>query len=180
MSKGIVHNRACLGLAVGFTVGTLFTHNPADLQYAIGAAAGVFLSPDLDVDAKNLSYHIIGKVCAIPEKVWSAVWFMYRRSLKHGGELSHFPVVSTLGRLANIFFFAIIVPYLLISTVISFSWTSELGWWLALFAKYWRVVCGLMAADTIHYILDIVTVNDTFNINSLLHGKTNYHKRRLK
>lgn len=178
MSSGIVHARASVMLAAGFVTYGLVTRDWAAVQYATGALIGTLVSPDNDVDAGNLSYAYMAKVGKLPERLWSGIWFMYRRSLKHGGELSHFPVISTLGRIAYLYFFLLVIPYLALTIFIPYNLNTEFAWWVAKIAVYWKVVVGLMAADTIHYILDLATVNDKFNLGSLLSGKTNYNKRR--
>src|SRR4026208_1432756 len=101
MSSGTVHTQACVALAVGFSIGALATYDVEASQYAVGALVGVLVSPDCDVDNGFVAYGYIRKRLGDwAEFIWDRVWYMYRRSVKHGSELSHFPIISTLGRLA--------------------------------------------------------------------------------
>ena len=169
MSAGSVHTLSAVALATGFTVAALATYDIYSMQYAYGAVAGIFVSPDCDADKGFVAYGYIRKRLGDwAEYLWDRVWYMYRRSVKHGSELSHFPVVSTFGRLAYLFFFVIVLPYLLLSVVFPFDIWSELSWWVRQCMTYWRVFVGLMGVDFIHWFLDIATVKGQFNLRSLL------------
>jgi uncharacterized metal-binding protein len=158
MSAGHVHTRACVILAAGFSVGILASQNIADFQYVAGALTGIMLSPDLDVDAKNLSYTYIRKrLGRLPELAWTWLWHFYRKSIKHGSELSHFPVISTLGRLAYLFLFLVLLPSIVIHANYLPSVQAEVIWWFGKVCQYWRFILALMGADIIHWGLDIMT-----------------------
>jgi Uncharacterized metal-binding protein len=176
VSSGKVHAISSVVLAGGFLAGGLILKDPSCFEYAAGSLAGILLSPDLDVDAKNLSYKFFRKYKT--ETLWSALWHFYRKSIKHGSELSHFPVVSTLGRLAYIFLFCITLPNLLLSFV-GWNFREETQWWYWQTLTHWKLWLGLAGSDFIHYVLDIATVQDKFNINSLFSGKTNFKRRSL-
>lgn len=165
MSAGNVHTKASLALTAGFLVGAIVSRESTDLQYAMGALIGVMISPDCDVDSKFIAYHYIRRgLGKWAEKIWDWLWYFYRRSLKHGSELSHFPVVGTLGRITYLFFFCVIIPYLVLRIFIPFQWEPELVWWMAKFATYWKVIVGLMGADFIHWGLDILTTEHVGNV----------------
>ena len=169
MSAGSVHTLSAVALATGFTVASLSVLDPDAMQYAAGAVVGIFVSPDCDVDKGFIAYHYIRRRLGDwAEWVWDRIWFMYRRSVKHGSELSHFPVVGTLGRLVYLFFFVLVVPYLFLDIFFPFNLDFEFRWWITRILSYWRVVVGMMGVDFIHFILDIATVDGKFDINSLL------------
>jgi uncharacterized metal-binding protein len=158
MSAGYVHTRASLILASGFVLGTLVTRDLQDLQYVLGALTGVMISPDCDVDSRFIAYTYIKKRLGYPAWwLWDKLWHFYRKSIKHGSELSHFPVVGTLGRLAYLFLFVIILP----STLIHLNYfpyiQAEVSWWFGKVCQYWRIAVALMGADLIHWGLDILT-----------------------
>lgn len=169
MSAGSVHTLASVALATGFTAVALADYDMDHMQYAYGAILGVFVQPDCDVDKGFIAYHYIRKRLGDwAEYLWDRIWYMYRRSIKHGSELSHFPVVGTLGRLAYLFLFTLVVPYLVLDVVFPLNINYELRWWAARILSHWRIVVGLMGADFIHFVLDVATVDGKFNINSLL------------
>ena len=178
MSSGCVHQKASVFLAGGFLLGSLAFGS--GIEYAAGALVGIMVGPDLDVDAKNISNQIIrDKIGGRPNarqkdkpwfivrrsvawavgKVWDGLWFIYRGSVKHGSPLSHFPVISTLFRLAYLFLILLVIPYATLALFFPGAWDiwSELRWWLALLVRHHQVVIGLMGSDLIHWTLDIPT-----------------------
>lgn len=159
MSAGIVHARASMMLTGALALSVFICHDWSVLQVAAGALLGTILSPDLDVDAGNLTNTIIRKRLGRPlELLWDFFWHPYRRSLKHGGEFSHFPVVSTLIRLAYIYFFLIIIPEIVLALLLPYDFGYEMRWWLLYYwILPWRVWLGLMGADLIHWSLDVST-----------------------
>jgi uncharacterized metal-binding protein len=159
MSAGCVHQRASVILAGGFLLGSLVLGG-SGLEYAIGSIVGIMVGPDLDVDNGNISNHILkNKIGKWAERSWSLLWYFYRGSIKHGSELSHFPVLSTLGRLAYLYLFILVLPYTLLGLVVPGAWTigDELTWWNNLIVHHWRMILGLMGSDLIHWALDILT-----------------------
>ena len=167
-----------MALAAGFALGSL-AFGPG-WEYATGALVGIMIGPDLDVDAKNISNQIIrdkigGKPSARQRdkpwfvvrrgvawtvgKVWDGLWYFYRRSLKHGSELSHFPVISTLFRLAYLFLILLVIPYATLAILFPGAWDigSEIRWWLEMARQHHQVIIGLMGSDFIHWGLDILT-----------------------
>lgn len=150
------------------------------IEYATGALVGIMLTPDLDVDAGNISNQIIrekiggkpsakqkakpwfvirGRVAWIVEKVWDGLWFIYRGSVKHGSPLSHFPIISTLFRLAYLFLVLLVIPYATLALLFPGAWDiwSELRWWADLAVQHHQAIIGLMGSDFIHWGLDILT-----------------------
>jgi uncharacterized metal-binding protein len=130
------------------------------VQYAVGSLVGIILTPDLDVDNGYIGNTIIrNKVGAWAERGWDLLWHFYRRSIKHGSELSHFPVISTIGRLAYLYLFLLVIPYLLLALVVPGGWDIgyELRWWNSQIVAHYRLIIGLMGSDLIHYVLDVLT-----------------------
>ena len=159
MSNGIVHTKATLIAASAFTVGTILSWNPENFQYVVGALIGVFVHPDLDVNHGRVASAkiILRRLGYYPHVGWQTVWYMYRRSLKHGGDLSHFPVISTLGRLTYLYLFVIVIPYLALAPVLRLDFWSELSWWAWQVIAHYKIVLGLMSVDFIHWVLDVAT-----------------------
>lgn len=158
MSAGIVHTKASLMLAGTLGIAAVVRQSPLELWYAVGALVGVMVTPDCDVDNGTIhGKYLRQRLGRAAEFVWDAVWFMYRRSLKHGGELSHFPIISTLGRVVYLYFFVIVLPTVVLSTLFQLDVVSELRWWANQIIHHWRVVVGLMCSDLIHWVLDILT-----------------------
>lgn len=163
MSAGCVHQKASVALGVGFLLGSLAFGN--GIEYAAGALVGIMVMPDLDVDAGNISNTIIRNKLGRNglgrwvEKGWNLLWYFYKKSLKHGSELSHFPVISTLFRLAYLFLFLLVIPYGVLEILAPGAWDiwSELHWWVMLAVKHYKIILGLMGSDLIHYVLDILT-----------------------
>ena len=163
MSSGTVHAKASIILASTFTVASLY--NPRILECAAGAMAGILLSPDLDLDARNISYKIIRKRSLFGEKLWSWFWRGYRKSFKHGQFASHFPIFSTFVRLFYIYFWIILVPHVFLklpflmklSPIPQWDLMFVLSWYAKIFLS-WMFVYGLMASDVIHWALDALTV----------------------
>lgn len=177
MSTGKVHTQASLMMSAGFLVGTLFTRDVSDVEYAIGALVGTILTPDLDVDKGFVGdAYVKARFGNVAYRLWRACWHFYRRSVKHGSELSHFPVLGTLFRLAYLFFFSIILPTYALAIFFPIDPTTEIFWWYNLVMSHPKIIIGLMASDAHHYVMDIATVDSKFNLESLLRRKTNFRR----
>lgn len=123
---------------------------------AAGCLAGIILSPDLDVEHRTeseyLIYRWLGKFLGA---VWFAFWWLYGKVIPHRHFISHFPVIGTLGRIAYIYLLGGVLWYG--STVLvtgSGAWLPLMAW-LANPTFSWGVV-GLILADTLHYIMDVL------------------------
>jgi uncharacterized metal-binding protein len=158
MSAGCVHQKASVILGAGFLLGS-FAFGPG-LEYAIGSLVGIMLTPDLDVDGGYIGNTIIrNRMGLLAERAWDGLWYFYRKSIKHGSELSHFPIVSTLFRLAYVFFFLVVTPYTILALALPGAWDmgAELHWWIERIFSHYRIIVGLMGSDLIHYVLDTLT-----------------------
>ena len=158
MSAGTVHTKSSLILAGGFLIGGLVARE-STLGYIVGSLIGIFINPDNDVDAGTVTHKYLRKRLGWwAEMLWNIIWRPYRKSLKHGGDLSHFPVISTLGRIAYLFFFLVVIPEIILYFIFPMNFLYEIKWWINVLLINYRVVIGLMAADLIHYVLDVSTV----------------------
>ncbi len=140
----------------GLVIGDL----PSAFSFGAGALVGIFVSPDQDVDSGNISNTLIrNRLGAWAERGWSVLWYFYRRSIKHGSELSHLPILSTLARIAYLYFFFIVIPYVIFGLVIPGAWSigTELRWWNSRIIEHFRIIVGLAGSDLIHYFLDLLT-----------------------
>src|SRR6266704_2928087 len=160
MSAGFVHMRASIMLCGGFIIGGLIYKNVDCFQYASGALLGIMFTPDLDVDNGFIGNKIIReRIGGLAEHVWDFIWYPYRKSLKHGGPLSHFPIIGTIGRLAYLYFILIVVPHCIYYYVAQPSWNLQYA--LECYFEYivmgWRIILALMCSDLIHWTLDILT-----------------------
>jgi uncharacterized metal-binding protein len=185
-----VHQKASIALAAGFALGQFAFQTPG-IEYAIGALVGIMLTPDLDVDAGNIANQIIrekigGKPSArqkdkpwfivrrgvawIVGKAWDGLWHFYRKSVKHGSPLSHFPVISTLFRLAYLFLLLIVLPYFALAVFVPGAWDIgvEIRWWIDLAVRHHQVILGLIGSDVIHWGLDVMTKENSKNKNKTM------------
>jgi uncharacterized metal-binding protein len=159
MSAGHIHTRASLILASSFLASSIFWGG--GVEPALGALIGVLVGPDLDVDHGNNSDAYIRKsVGYVLEWVWDLLWWPYRKMFKHGSFASHFPIISTWGRIAYLYFVMMFV-YAILGMFFPGAWDMrvEFAWWWDLIAHHPRVVYGLIGADTIHFFLDILTTS---------------------
>lgn len=146
MSAGNVHVKASLILASAFIAGAIVSLHPEMMLCTVGA---------LNVDKAFIGDKIVKeKGGQITGWLWLVLWKPYKTSMKHGRFASHFPIFSTLVRLLYIYFWLVLLPGSLYALAVpSFN--------LANFAT--RVlpppllVYGLVASDTIHFFLDILT-----------------------
>jgi uncharacterized metal-binding protein len=90
----------------GATVLTLIGTESLPLSFgvAIGCAIGSVISPDLDVDAGNISHKMFRKLGSIPYHLWNYFWLPYALAVSHRSNLSHAPLLGTLVRVLYMFF----------------------------------------------------------------------------
>lgn len=105
----------------------------------VGCMAGVWLSPDLDVDGMTLSKRRMIQIPYIG-KVVRWYWQPYSLAIAHRSFWSHFPVVGTLIRVLYGFWWLVVI-------VLHYELGSVLKWF----------VIGLMVADTVHFVTDVIT-----------------------
>jgi uncharacterized metal-binding protein len=161
MSKGVVHSKASLALSGGFLLYGLFTWDISGIAYAAGSLIGVMVQPDCDVNGGHIAdKYIRNKIGWFAEKMWDGIWLFYRNSVKHGSELSHGPILGTIGRIIYLYFLFIVVPHFIYYFVFNPQWDLwyVLNWYVDRIVENYRIVLGLAGADFIHFVLDICTV----------------------
>lgn len=121
-------------------------------MYIAGAMAGVFLTPDHDVDGGNFTDTLIRKVSVVAQKVWRVFWTPYALVLPHRGKFSHFPILSTFIRLGYILLAVNLLVWVigLVSKILlgGDNTVSFVFWWNNSF------FLGLVHVDTLHYLAD--------------------------
>lgn len=106
----------------------------------LGCLAGVFLSPDLDVDHGYIGDAIIrNKLGRFPGFLWKVYWWPYAKLVPHRSWVSHLPLISTIIRAAYVFWWVLLIPNI---------------------SEYW-IICtwflaGLVLVDFNHFVLDIL------------------------
>jgi uncharacterized metal-binding protein len=156
MPSGKTHAALTALAAGGIYLGLSVSGYTTDIVYAatLGCAAGVLITPDLDVDQPIRSNYVVYQEAGfLPGMLWRALWIPYGLAIGHRSWISHFPIISTLIRLA----------YLgAIAWFIRFSWSFKMfihaappiflpplpAWWP------WAVA-GLMVSDVLHWAADI-------------------------
>lgn len=134
------------------------------LMAGVGSIAGVFLSPDLDINHKTVSERYFnvwfGKVVG---KVWFLLWWPYAMAIPHRHWTSHFPIVGTIGRLAYLWLvlrlFNVVVPI-----------TEEVVWFFV----------GLAVADVLHWVMDgfpLFGIDERLGIKRRPRRRTNARNR---
>lgn len=160
MSAGTVHRKASIILAVALILQGLLMLDFGGVYRAIGSLLGIVATPDWDVDAGMIMDKTIrNKMGWFAEYLWDGFLYWYRKSLKHGSPLSHFPVVGTMGRILYSFLLIIIIPHAVVYIIFSPSWDFMfvISWYWKQIMERENITYGLMASDFIHWGLDIAT-----------------------
>lgn len=145
MASGKVHAVASLGLSI--PVGALaleFYGWRVGLATALGCAAGVFLSPDLDMEQRTVSETLLYRLHPLVGFPFRAFWFPYAKLFTHRG-VSHWPLVGTVTRLAYIAVWAAAVWLVVRQPVIPPFWE---------WPETWGAVVGLCISDVAHWVCD--------------------------
>jgi uncharacterized metal-binding protein len=111
-----------------------------------GTLIGLLVTPDLDIDAGNISDTMIRKVFPPAQWLWRILWTPYSKLIPHRSPISHFPFLGTLFRIGYTFLLLNLFNLLfsLVSDTVSF-----------VFFWNWSFVLGLCHADVLHYFADI-------------------------
>jgi uncharacterized metal-binding protein len=135
----------------GFTVETI-------RLAAMGCMSGIFLSPDMDVDAGFLGYAYIDRYLGkIVGTIWRALWWPYAVLIPHRSWWSHAPIISTALRLAY-WYLIYLVGCILFKWPV---WTPDL--------HHGYLYAGLAVSDALHYITDIISTSLKRRCNASLH-----------
>jgi uncharacterized metal-binding protein len=141
-------------------VGAIVTQDMRVMECAVGALAGIFVTPDLDLSNAGIvqGKFLRKRIGWFGERLWKLLWSGYAGSFKHGQFASHFPVFSTVVRLLYLYFWLIFVSHSLIYLLVSPQWNLMyvLSWYLILFFRPMFLV-GLITSDTLHFLLDKFT-----------------------
>jgi uncharacterized metal-binding protein len=118
---------------------------------AAGCAAGILITPDLDVDNPVRSHYVVfrrfGPALAA---FWRLFWLPYGLSIRHRSWVSHMPVVGTLIRVAYLACLGSLALWLLRGKGIAASQITDMVPLLP-----WAVI-GLVVSDTLHWVSDNV------------------------
>jgi uncharacterized metal-binding protein len=148
MPSGEVHAGTSKALTVPLLFGVPFLAErlPGDLLPLIagfaaggGAIAGIFLSPDLDIDHKTISETWLIKAGWLFGYLFFAYWYPYARLIAHRSAWSHAPLFSTLLRVLYT-----VWPLLLFSEYRALLFTEFWAWF----------VVGLVVSDVAHWLMD--------------------------
>ncbi len=140
------------GIHQGYPLQTVFF---SSLALSVGTLGGLFLTPDLDVDAGSDSEEEVRDISPLGENFWWVYWFPYRKLIPHRSPLSHWPVIGTLGRLiylSILYWILLTAAYFL--NAAAFGWLEAAGVWLLNFPYLYIFVVGLGSADTLHFFMD--------------------------
>lgn len=142
----------------------------------LGCMAGVLITPDLDVDQPTRSNYVMYREAGLlPGAIWRALWLPYGLAIGHRSWVSHFPVISTLIRLA---YLGVIAWFIWFSWSFRMSVTSYANPPAMVFIPplpaWWPwAVAGLMVSDVLHWAADVSSTA----VKRWLHKK---HRREIK
>lgn len=149
MPSGRVHSFTTVLLSAGLGYYAWHTGYPLASAGALagGTLAGIFLSPDLDVESGSISWYHVRKVGGcLAGLLWSWIWKPYAMVIPHRSPLSHLPLLSTvirLGYLAGMVYAILLTLHM--ARLIEHP-TLPTWWPYAFF--------GLVLSDLLHYLLD--------------------------
>lgn len=143
MASGKVHAGQSFGAAaVLLALGVVLLDPPADaVALASGCAAGILISPDLDVDGWSYSERVLGRFFG---SIWLIIWYPYAKIIPHRNPLSHAPLIGTAGRV--LYLGAIVYLFQLL---IEFSLPPSANFYIPL------AIVGLSISDTLHWMADL-------------------------
>lgn len=152
MPGGKVHNALTLATLSGVLAPYLivqFGANP--YLYAGGVLVGILVSPDMDIDAGNISDAMIRRVSRPAQVVWRLAWQPYSKLVPHRHPISHFPFLGTvlrIGYLLGVVNLFSIVTYLImrwfgLDDTVSLIWLWN-----------WDFFFGLAHSDLVHWAVD--------------------------
>ena len=152
MADGATHTAATVTVAVPAAVTAgLVTGDPGLAALAgAGCLAGVFISPDLDVNHRTESELLLWQVSPLVGFPFLLAWFPYAYVIDHRSPVSHLPLLGTLGRLLYLCAVLALVQVhlnLLPVRIDLFFWTRY-PTCTAVF------VAGLALSDLVHWLLD--------------------------
>lgn len=173
MPSGLVHSSSSIILS-GAVVGTMAALDFSTAEITLtagGVLLGILMSPDWDVDNGNVSDLYIRQATGRASAGIFSIWKRpYSLALEHRSFVSHFPIISTVVRIAYVFFPLLILLfrnqntsgfvltfYALIAQILSLAlWYP--AWFLLPYANPYGayVFAGLVLSDTLHFLMDAV------------------------
>lgn len=107
------------------------------------------LGPDLDVDGFTYNEYLAKKLNPVFGYIWTLTFLPYAKVLPHRSFFSHFPVISTLIRIAYLFFPFYLLSVFDVKPLQSFFFYAVNYWdWTLYF------IIGLIWGDWFHFVLD--------------------------
>jgi len=148
MPSGRVHAKCSAVLAIPACFMTLGATGSwiSGLACGLGCLSGIALTPDLDQEGLSNSEYWLIKWTMGLGFLWTMLWYPYARLCKHRSLLSHFPVLSTAGRLLYLAIFP--------AVAIAFGWTPPSPDWLVYQSPALWAIGGLVVSDVAHWALD--------------------------
>lgn len=134
--NGKAHSVLTVGLAGAILYTCTELNIPVDVTGGLvtGCLANLFVHPDLDqAEIRTL------------KRPWLISWWPYGKLIKHRSPLSHFPVIGTLGRVLYITLVVALVGQIMRVPAPTLKYEAKF------------IIAGLMMADTLHYLADLVS-----------------------
>ena len=110
---------------------------------ASGALAGIYITPDLDVDGWIRSKRKATRSLGLVGYAWFVFWYPYSKAIRHRNWLSHAPLIGTMGRIV----YLLTIPL----TVAMATHTAVSGQAVSYIAI---ASVGLACSDIIHWLRD--------------------------
>ena len=144
MSSGVTHARWGAMYATVMTAGAY--SGRIWPEAAIGAWAGLIITPDIDHSATTVEEKRWYKIARPLGVAWQAFWCPYSTAMKHGG-VSHWPVIGTLTRVAYLALAASVVCALAgLPPLVWVRWVEPV--------TFSRFFAGWAGSDVLHAVLD--------------------------
>lgn len=123
-----------------------------DITYAAafyyGAKAGIYLTPDLDVNRRTYIEYKLTRhrlfVVRVLGWLFTAYWYPYGLLVPHRHWVSHKPIIGTAIRLMYGFWWVVFIPPPNVN--------SEVAFWLWHLLLWWMI--GLVCSDIAHSVFD--------------------------
>jgi uncharacterized metal-binding protein len=149
MPMGTTHRTINTFASIPFTGAVYIALHRSPLEslcfFAGYTFATFFMNPDLDLVSDG--YQSWG--------FFRFYWWPYQKALAHRSFLSHFPIISTIGRIIYLLWLPVLLIFLLGSSIQSLARDTFYDW-IPEFAPYLLfLVLGMMCSDTLHLFLDL-------------------------
>ena len=149
MPSGRIHSASSMVVAVSSATTMLLLNRGIEgiAGVASGALIGILVNCDADVDSGSIAnFYIRHYTGQVADVTWKLLWTPYAKLCKHRGFISHFPVTSTIIRVAylSVFYFLVATPLKWVASLVHIDWPLFL-WW---------AFVGLVLADSAHWGLD--------------------------